>query len=82
MMMNKIDASIIIPVYNNFEIFKKIFRAILGQNYQKDKYEIIIVDDGSTDGISEFFQKKGDPSGSPSFINAFYQRVTCIRRAY
>jgi len=58
MMMNKIDASIIIPVYNNFEIFKKTFKAILGQNYQKDKYEIIIVDDGSTDGISEFFQTK------------------------
>lgn len=43
--------SIIIPVYNKIEYLRDCISALLDQEY--NKYEIIIVDDGSTDGSSE-----------------------------
>lgn len=43
--------SIIIPVYNKIEYIHNCIGALLEQEY--NKYEIIIVDDGSTDGSSE-----------------------------
>lgn len=43
--------SIIIPVYNKKEYILDCISALLNQEYKK--YEIIIVDDGSTDGSSE-----------------------------
>ena len=43
-----IDVSIVIPVYNNFEVTKKCIDSINKTNL-KTSYEIIIADDGSTD---------------------------------
>lgn len=46
--MNKIF-SIIIPVYNVAKYMDKAIESVLSQNMRKDDYEIILVDDGSTD---------------------------------
>jgi len=48
-----IEASIIIPTYNRKNILKKCLEALFNQSYPKDKYEIILVDDGSTDKTNE-----------------------------
>ena len=45
--MNKLDLSIIIPVYNTEEYLDKCLNSIISQ--QIDNYEIIIVNDGSPD---------------------------------
>lgn len=49
--------SIIIPTYNRKEDLKKCVDSVLQLNYPRDKYEIIVVDDGSTDGTYEFLKR-------------------------
>ena len=51
--------SICIPTYNRKEYLKETIESILGQTY-KD-YEIVIVDDGSTDGTEEMIKDLGIP---------------------
>jgi glycosyltransferase involved in cell wall biosynthesis len=41
--------SIIIPVYNEEEFLKHCLAAVFELNYPKDKYEVIVVDNGSCD---------------------------------
>jgi len=41
--------SIIIPAYNSESQIKRCIRSITSQTYPREKYEIIVVDDGSTD---------------------------------
>ena len=41
--------SIIVPVYNVEAYLKKCVHSLLAQDLQQDEYEIILVDDGSTD---------------------------------
>ncbi len=49
--------SIIIPTYNRRNLLKKVLRALSSQTYPPDKYEIIVVDDGSTDGSGEMVRR-------------------------
>jgi glycosyltransferase involved in cell wall biosynthesis len=42
--------SVIIPTYNRKNLLRETIVSLFGQSYPKDKYEIIVVDDGSTDG--------------------------------
>ncbi len=49
---NNIDLSVVIPVYNYVNIIEENIKSILNQK-TKYRYEIILVDDGSTDGASE-----------------------------
>lgn len=44
-----VEVSVVIPTYNRGWVLKKSLEALLGQSYPKDKYEIILIDDGSTD---------------------------------
>jgi glycosyltransferase involved in cell wall biosynthesis len=45
--------SVIIPAYNAEKTITSTIKALLNQNYPKNKYEIIVVDDGSTDKTVE-----------------------------
>ncbi|MBN1456796.1 MAG: glycosyltransferase [Sedimentisphaerales bacterium] len=51
--------SICIPTYNREVFLNKTIESIIAQTY-KD-YEIVVVDDGSTDGTAEMIKKKGYP---------------------
>jgi GT2 family glycosyltransferase len=55
--------SVVIPTYNKKESLKKTIESLFDQSYPKDKYEIVVVDDGSTDGTEEIVQKlvKSEP---------------------
>jgi len=44
-----VEVSVIIPTYNRWWILGKSLEALFNQSYPKDKYEIILIDDGSTD---------------------------------
>ena len=44
-----VEASIMIPTYNRKSMLEKCLKALFDQDYPKDKYEIILIDDGSTD---------------------------------
>ncbi|MBU1164156.1 glycosyltransferase family 2 protein [Patescibacteria group bacterium] len=56
--MNKI--SIIVPVYNEIKYIKEVLSRLDQTNIQNLEKEIIIVDDGSTDGTRDFLQTVED----------------------
>ncbi|HOV70362.1 MAG TPA: glycosyltransferase [Clostridia bacterium] len=45
-------ASVIIPVYNQFDSLQKVLKGFMAQSIPPASYEIIVVDDGSTDGLA------------------------------
>jgi len=56
------NVSIVIPTYNRKPILKKCLKALENQtlNNNISKYEIIVVDDGSTDGTPSWIKKNSD----------------------
>ena len=50
------DFSIIIPTYNRADLIERTIDSALGQSYKN--YEIIVVDDGSTDHTGKLVQEK------------------------
>ena len=50
--------SVVVPTYNRREDVLKCITALGNQTYPADRFEILIVDDGSTDGTQEAVQKK------------------------
>ncbi len=55
-------ASIVIPTYNKLPRLKLAMASLKNQNYPFEKFEVIIVDNGSTDGTADFLE-----SYRPSF---------------
>lgn len=53
------SVSVIIPTYNRAYILADAIRSVLGQSYMD--FELIIVDDGSTDNTLEIVQRFSDP---------------------
>ncbi len=51
--------SIVIPAYNAGDWIDQAIQSVLGQSY--DNFEIVVVDDGSTDDTSTVVQQYGDP---------------------
>lgn len=49
--------SIIVPVYNERESIVLCLDAILEQDYPKEDYEVIVVNDGSTDGTMDVVER-------------------------
>jgi glycosyltransferase involved in cell wall biosynthesis len=45
-----IKVSVVIPVYNNPDGLKKVLESLVDQNFNNNEYEIIIADNGSSDG--------------------------------
>lgn len=69
--MNEKTVSVVIPVCNAERTIAKTIDACLNQNYPKEKLEVIVVNDGSTDNTAQIvkrypviyiFQEKGGPA--------------------
>lgn len=45
--------SVVIPTYNRKDLLKETIASLCQQTYPKDQYEIVVADDGSTDGTRE-----------------------------
>jgi glycosyltransferase involved in cell wall biosynthesis len=56
-----IEASVVIPTYNRKEILKRALGFLFEQDYPKGGYEIILVDDGSTDGTDRMVESLSAP---------------------
>lgn len=64
--------SVVIPTYNRDKMLRGCLESLLTQTYPKDKYETIVVDDGSTDRTREVVEnlaKRAEP-----IIKYFYQK--------
>ena len=57
--MRKIFVSVIVPASNSEKTIEKCIHSLLNQNYPKGRYEIMIVDNGSTDDTVELVRKYG-----------------------
>lgn len=57
-----IDLTIVIPTYNRRELLKTAIESLRNQTHPSDRYEIVIVSDGSTDGTDEMY---ATPLGNP-----------------
>jgi glycosyltransferase involved in cell wall biosynthesis len=55
----QIDFSIIVPVFNRKAYLEAAIHSISRQTYQS--YEVIVIDDGSTDDTAEYVERLGDP---------------------
>jgi glycosyltransferase involved in cell wall biosynthesis len=61
--------SVIIPTYNRLENLPLCLTALGMQEYRE--FEIIVVDDGSTDGTAEWLREKDNENGIPlKYLNA------------
>jgi glycosyltransferase involved in cell wall biosynthesis len=49
--------SVVVPFYNAKASLQDLLESLLSQNFPKDRYEIILVDDGSTDSSSDVITK-------------------------
>ncbi|MDH4140215.1 MAG: glycosyltransferase [Coriobacteriia bacterium] len=63
--------SVIVPAHNEAEVIDRCLNSLKAQDYPHDKLEIIVVDDGSTDGTADRVEvhlnggaPEGDASGS------------------
>lgn len=48
--MNKVVASVIMPTYNRKDLLELSLHSFNNQDYPTDKFEVIVIDDGSNDG--------------------------------
>jgi glycosyltransferase involved in cell wall biosynthesis len=54
----RMDASVVIPTYNRGRLLGVCLDCLIAQDYPKDGYEIIVVDDGSTDGTERVVRER------------------------
>ena len=51
-----VTVSVVIPAYNQKELLSSCISALVKQDFGRENFEIIIADDGSTDGTKEFIE--------------------------
>ncbi|MBN1871170.1 MAG: glycosyltransferase family 2 protein [Candidatus Omnitrophica bacterium] len=54
--MGSIYISVVVPTFNRKEVLKKCIQALFDQDLDKSDYEIIVIDDGSSDGSREMLK--------------------------
>lgn len=59
MKMDMPSVSVIIPTYNRAKVLRASIESVLSQTFED--FEVIIVDDGSSDRSSEIFENLNDP---------------------
>ena len=57
--MSNIDISVIVPVYNRDNYIARCIRSLVNQSISKSNYEIIVVDDNSSDNTAKVLMSFG-----------------------
>src|SRR4051812_32873595 len=53
--------SVVVPTFNRRESLQRLLVALAGQTHPVDDFEVVVVDDGSTDGTGELLQRLEPP---------------------
>ena len=72
------EISVIIPVYNKEAYVEQCFRQLMAQDF--DSFEIIAIDDGSTDGSGKICDKMAQEDERIRVIHTANGGVTAARR--
>ncbi|MFA5094944.1 MAG: glycosyltransferase family 2 protein [Candidatus Omnitrophota bacterium] len=56
--------SVVIPTYNRKDLLKECLDSLFDQTYPKEDYEIVVVDDGSTDGTEDMLKAMAAEHGN------------------
>ncbi|MBO8142148.1 MAG: glycosyltransferase family 2 protein, partial [Firmicutes bacterium] len=48
-----VKASVVIPAYNRRELLRRTLLSLANQTFPADQFEVVVADDGSTDGTRE-----------------------------
>lgn len=78
-MKRLIKISIIIPAYNAEAYIKKCITSLLNQNISDDEYEILIINDGSTDNTLNIIESLSNTCPQVKSINTPNQGVSASR---
>ena len=71
--------SIIVPVYNVADYLAKCLDSLLAQDLPQNEYEIIVVNDGSTDNSGDIAQQYADKYANITLINQANQGLSGAR---
>jgi GT2 family glycosyltransferase len=63
------DISVIIPTYNRLKQLKRVLGGFGNQTYPRDKFEVLVVSDGSNDGTDAYLRV----ADFPFHLRAFFQ---------
>ncbi|MBQ3106084.1 MAG: glycosyltransferase [Eggerthellaceae bacterium] len=66
-----LELSVVIPVYNGGEFFRATIESLLLQTLDRSRFEIVLVDDGSSDGSAEYCDELA--AKHPGFVRVFHQ---------
>jgi len=80
-MDNQPFVSVIIPTYNRAEMLPKTLTSFLDQTYPRDRYEIIVADNHSTDHTARVIESYRTPSGHVRSIFESRQGVHFARNS-
>lgn len=75
------ELSIIVPTYNRKEIFKRSLLSLVEQDYPEDRYEVIVVDDGSSDGTAEMVNDLVERYRNLRYIQQHRKGPACARNS-
>jgi glycosyltransferase involved in cell wall biosynthesis len=70
-MNDPIEISVVVPAYNCKRTLKPVILNLIDQSRLPDGMEIIVIDDGSTDGTCDWLEQQS--SKHPSLIKCFFQ---------
>ncbi len=75
------QASVIIPTHNREKILVRVLSYYARQDSPEDGFEVIVVDDGSTDGTETLFTnlKKGGIDSAGEIVQRYRERILLIR---
>jgi len=59
--LDPISASVVVPTFNRLAHLKQTIRALEKQHLEPDAFEVIVVDDGSTDGTAAYLKNYSGP---------------------
>jgi glycosyltransferase involved in cell wall biosynthesis len=80
--MASFDLSVIVPTYNRCDLLAGLLRSLAIQTMAADRWELIVVDDGSTDGTREMLEQAA--RGWPTSFTALHRhhlRTAIVRNA-
>lgn len=75
------DMTVVIPVYNKAESLDDCVKSLDGQRFSRGSYEVVLVNDGSTDGSLEICQRLASTRDNYVVVDQENQGVSAARNA-